>query len=194
MKKELRIFEWCRLLSPLALLSLLACHSSSAPTAAPDSAETKHPLAERPVTVEPRQAPGRAPVSARLQGPSQVEAGQDIELTAVVERNTGAEQPVSLELVLPPGARLVSGQTRELLPGGNGPLLRTFVVHLDQLPERDIELVASAGNQAFGARARGAYRYGRPEPRLAEPARSPNDLMYGGRSLGRPIELKPKRQ
>jgi hypothetical protein len=188
MKIEHRIRKFRRVVGALALSACSACHSSSAPTAAPAAAEAAS------VSVEPRRAPGRTPVSARLRGPAQAEAGRDIELTAVVERNTGADQPISIELLLPPGARLVSGRARELLPGGNGKLERTFVVHLDRLPDTEIELVATAGNQAFGARARGAYRYGRPEPRLLEPVRSPNDLMYGGRNLGRPIELKPKGQ
>lgn len=180
------------LLGTAAVLLPLACHSGSEP-------------APRPASVEPGAAPQaqaaraeraefgahRSPVVARLRGPTRVSAGQTIEIVAEVERFAGSGSSVSLRLALPPGTRLMSGKDREVLPAGNGKIERRFVVHVDSVPEGDIELVAATGNSSFGARAVGAYRFGRAEPKLVEPKRAAKDLVLGGRPLGRPIELKP---
>jgi hypothetical protein len=126
----------------------------------------------------------------RLHGPQLVSAGQDIELVAELQQFVGSSSPVELKLVLPPGVRLVSGSQSEQLPSGNAQLERRFVIHVDRVPDTDVELTASAGNLAFGAHARGAYRFGRKEPRLAVPPKSASELKVGGKSLGHPIQLK----
>jgi hypothetical protein len=171
------------LLSASAVLALSACHPAPepAPHPAPAAAGSEHA----------DFGPHRSPVVVRLSGPAQVQAGQDVELVAEIDQFVGSQSSVSLDLVLPAGTRLVAGNASEQLPPGNGTLTRRFVVHLDSVPETNVELVARAGNASFGAHAKSAYRFGRPEPKLAQPKRGTDELIIGGRSLGHPIELKP---
>jgi hypothetical protein len=126
-----------------------------------------------------------------MQGPDSVVAGQDITLVAEISQHVGDRAPVTLNLKLPAGVRLMEGSASETLPPGNSKLERRFVVHIDKVPSEDIELSADVQNPAFGARASGAYRFGRAQPKLAEPARTSQDTVVGGKNLGRPIELKP---
>jgi hypothetical protein len=180
-------------LAALSACGLSACQKTKEPVAEPRSAavEPKAPLASTPRQTEPQFGPHHSPVTVKLLGPEQVQAGQDIEVTAEVEQLVGWHAEVRLSLELPAGARLVSGETSELLPNGNGTLVRRFVVHLDRVPETDILAVASTQSQSFGARAKSSYRFGRPEPRFAEPERAPKPLTVGGKDVGRPIQLRP---
>lgn len=137
----------------------------------------------------PELGPHQSPVTVTLRGPDRVSAAQDVEIFAEVEQRAGSAE-VRLELQLPEGVRLVSGEDAEVLPSGNGRLLRRFVVHVDRVPVTDIQAVASTQSKAFGARAEGAYRFGRPEPRFAQLLRSARALKVGGKDVGRPIQLR----
>lgn len=173
----------------LAAAWLGACHDAAPPE--PTSAVAP-PVSARSAPQAPELGPHKSPVTVALHGPAQVSAGQDFELLAEVEQLAGSQAQVSLTLQLPEGVRLVSGQTSELLPSGNGKLLRRFVVHVDQVPSADIEAVASTQSMSFGARAQSAYRFGRPEPRFRAPERPEKALRVGGKDVGRPILLHPK--
>jgi len=184
-----------RLLCLLSVLACAACHESAEPVpsrqpqplaAPPSTSSATPPRAEGPVL-----GPHRSPVTVKLLGPAQVSAGQDIEVVAEVDQFVGTGAAVQLHLQLPPGAHLVSGSESELLPAGNGKLTRRFVIHLDSVPATDIEAVATTNNTSFGARAQSTYRFGRPEPRLAEPARATSPITVSGKNLGKPIQLKP---
>ena len=179
-------------IAALALTCLNACHDSSPvapPSAAPEPPAT---AATKPTPTEHAElGPHQSPVTLRLRGPEQVIAGQDIELIAEVNQRVGSQAQVSLNLQLPDGVRLVSGENGELLPSGNGTLTRRFVVHVERVPQSDIEAVASTQSTAFGARAQSAYRFGRPEPRFLAPERSERPLTVGGKNVGRPIQLHP---
>lgn len=166
---------------------VLGCNRAEpAPRPEPASASTP---AEAPATQKPQLGPHKSPVTVKLSGPEQVSAGQDIEVVAEIEQRAGSV-PVALSLQLPDGVRLVSGQSEELLPVGNGKLQRRFVVHVDRVPTTDIEVVADTSGSSFGAHAKSAYRFGRPEPRFAQPPRSGKPITVGGREVGRPIQLK----
>ncbi|MDF3066643.1 MAG: hypothetical protein K0R38_2244 [Polyangiaceae bacterium] len=176
----MRIPSVCIFISALA-----ACHSG-------EPAPERQPAVSTP---PPRQAPElgphRSPVSVKLAGPEQVTAGQDIEVVARIDRRVGSDAAVSIALQLPDGARLVSGNPNEVLPSGNGVVERRFVVHLDRVPSTDIQVVAETNSTSFGAHAKSAYRFGRPEPRFAEPPRSGKQVQVGGREVGKPIRLQP---
>lgn len=165
----------------------LGCNSAE-PAPRPEPALAKTPAAA-PAEQKPQMGPHKSPVTVKLSGPEQVVAGQDIEVIADIEQRAGSV-PVTLELQLPDGVRLVSGEAEELLPAGNGKLQRRFVVHVDRVPTSDIEVVADTSSSSFGAHAKSVYRFGRPEPRFAEPPRSGKPLTVGGREVGRPIQLK----
>ncbi|RYZ03976.1 MAG: hypothetical protein EOO73_25295 [Myxococcales bacterium] len=169
----------------LFALCLAACRNG-------EPAAERQPAVSRPSSLQaPELGPHQSPVSVQLSGPAQVTPGQDIEVFARIDRRAGSAAAVSLELELPEGARLVSGNPSEVLPAGNGVLERRFVVHLDRVPSTDIQVVAQTSAASFGARAKSAYRFGRPEPRFAEPPRSGKSLKVGGRDVGKPIQLQP---
>jgi len=168
----------------------VACQSQSSPPAAAH-AENVAPTPPAPSSEKPEFGPHRPPVVVRMQGPDSVALGQDITLVAEIEQHVGDKAAVTLNLKLPAGVRLVEGAASETLRPGNTRLERRFVVHIDKLPTEDIELSVDTQNPAFGARATGAYRFGRAQPKLAEPVRTDQDTLIGGKNLGRPIELKP---
>jgi hypothetical protein len=193
MTVRLQITAFPVLLGASVALAMCGCHSAAEPAPPPAPIGSVGPPAS-PADAEAQHAEfgaHRSPVVVRMSGPADVQAGQDIELVAEVEQFVGAKSTVSLDLALPPGARLVSGNPSEQLPPGNGTITRRFVVHLDVVPKTDVELVARTGNVSFGARATGTYRFGRPTPAFVQPKRSADELIVGGRSLGHPIELKP---
>lgn len=177
----------------LSLAALSACHSGG-PAPEREPALSATPGAVGPRRPTPELGPHQSPVTVSLAGPGQVRAGQDIEVVARVDRRAGADALVALELELPEGARLVSGDAKEMLPAGNGVLERRYVIHLDRVPTTDIQVVARADTSSFGARAKSAYRFGRPEPRFVEPPRSERRLNVGGRDVGAPIQLQPAPQ
>jgi hypothetical protein len=176
------------LLASVTLTLVVACER--APQAAMQTSTPPQAIAAAPSTNQLAFSAHRSPITVKLLGPAQAMSGQDVEVTAEIEQHVGADA-VHLELRLPPGARLVAGSQTELLPSGDGTLQRHFVVHLDRLPDGDLELEAAVGSRGFGARAHGAYRFGRPEPRFAEPRRG-KPLTLNGRDLGTPIDLHPK--
>jgi len=185
------------------VLGLIGCHSEPAPPAAhaeqsaapANSVEAASAAASSTEPSEkPEFGPHRGPVVVRLRGPDQVVAGQDITLVALIEQRVGDSAPVTLDLQLPEGVRLVDGAASETLPAGNGTLERRFVVHVDSVPANDVELVAHTRGTGFGAHAKGAYRFGRGERRLPEPARTQQDTVVGGKNLGPAIDLSKNAQ
>jgi hypothetical protein len=176
-------------LAATCLLSLAACSRSAQPSPDPQPQTPQVPPAKAALSAQqqPELSAHRSPISLKLLGPEQVSAGQDIDLTAEIEQFVGSS-PVSIELQLPAGARLVSGAQTELLPPGNAKLVRHYLVHLDTVPDSDLELVAGTRTASFGARARSSYRFGRPEPRFTDPPRG-KPLTVNGHDVGTPIEL-----
>jgi len=133
----------------------------------------------------------QSPVVVSLRGPAQVEAGQVVELVAQVQSRAG-RTPIALSLRLPEGAQLVSGESAEELHGENGTLVRRYLVRINHVPSQDVEAVATASGESFGARASAMYRFGRAEPRFAGLPRATEPLRIAGKSVGRPVLLEPK--
>jgi hypothetical protein len=169
------------------MLMLGACRATEPAGSAPVEPPSTPSNAEGD---QPVLSPHHSPLLVSLHGPDQAAAGQDITLVAEIDQTLGQGRDLSLELRLPPGARLVSGKASELVSAVPGKLERRFVVHLDGVPADDIELVASTNQRSFGARAKSSYRFGRPEPRLPELQRAAQPLYVGGRNVGHPIELR----
>jgi hypothetical protein len=53
----------------------------------------------------------------------------------------------------------------------------------------DLRVVADARGVGYGMRATTAYRFGRPAPKLVQPARSDTASLANGKRLGKPIPL-----
>lgn len=138
----------------------------------------------------PRFEAHRSLMKVALRGPERVAAGDTVELEAEVEPFVGAPS-FNLDLRLPDGVRLVSGAKSELVAEA-GKVVRRFTVHIDRVPDGDVELDAKIRGTSFGVQGRSTYRFGRPEPRFAEPVRG-KALRVGGRDVGQPIELHQAR-
>jgi hypothetical protein len=95
-----------------------------------------------------------------------------------------------LQLTVPLGARLISGQASERIVDANDVVRRTMTLQLDSLPSTDLLVALDIDGPASGAHARGAYRFGRPEAAATMAPRS-NPLIINGRSRGQPVPLGP---
>lgn len=131
-----------------------------------------------------------SPIVLEARGPANVAPGATVDVVVLVRRQGDLVAPVTLEVRLPPGAHLVSGVLVESLPDpGVQGLTRTFRVTIGAVPADDVVAVASAQGTGWGARAEASYRFGRPEPRLPDPARRDEVVLPGGRSLGAPVTM-----
>jgi hypothetical protein len=145
------------------------------------------PTAEKPAASASR--PQRSPLSLAVEGPSSVTAPSEIDLTIVLHRLWNTLDPVVLSVDLPPGARLISGSTSETLAPSSLSPTRSLRIKIDRVPSADLVVRADLGGQAYGAHARAVYRFGRAEPKLAQPAGSV--VAIGGRPIGKVIPLPP---
>jgi hypothetical protein len=178
--------------SPLAF-ALFACTSprelppqATAPPAAPEAAVSH---SSRPTSAN-QARPQRAPLVVSVSAKGRVERGGDLDLTITLDRVApGAATRLSVEL--PPGATLVSGLQVQDVPGDSTHAERSLRVHLaGNIPASDIHIVADTAGTGYGAHATTAYRFGRPDPVLAQPARTGAPVLVHGSNLGKPIELQ----
>lgn len=136
-------------------------------------------------------ASGSEPFSLRVDGPGSVSRGQTIEVALVLERAEAFDAAVKLTVSLPAGAALVEGRLDDVLEfGAETTARRSIKVRFDEVPSGDIVATASVTLPGRGMSSRVAYRFGRPEPKLEQPARVDAPIVVGGRSLGRPIVVK----
>jgi hypothetical protein len=153
----------------------------------PHGSVTAAPGVETPVASASR--PRRSPLSLAVKGPSRVTAPSEIELTIVLHRLWDTPDPVVLTVDLPPGARLISGATSETLAPSSQPRARSLRIELERVPSADLVVRADLGGRGYGAHSRAVYRFGRPEPKPANPAGSV--VVIGGRPVGKVIPLSP---
>jgi hypothetical protein len=113
----------------------------------------------------------------------------ELELEVVIERRTS--DPVSLEIALPAGAELIDGALRETLDQPGRRIVRKLLLRLPNgVPADDVRVIADARGVGYGVRATTAYRFGRPLPKLAQPARGGTASIANGKRLGKPIPLQ----
>ncbi len=173
-----------------ALAAFVTCgcakHSDALPPHASTAAEPE-PAAED--AGGPRLQ--RAPVVVWVDGPAQVQAGSELTLRVTIERNAGSD-PLDLNIVLPAGAVLVSGQTQERITGDARHVERTLGLRLTgAIPAADLDVSVDSRGIGYGVHATSAYRFGRPEPKLPQPPRAGPPVMVRGQSVGNPIPLGP---
>jgi len=170
-------------------LALLACNASGdrVPSAlSPLPNATGEPSSE---SVAQSAQLRHSPVEVRVNGPDQIGSSTDITVQVLIDRI--AKDPLSLRVVLPPGASIISGAREEQITGGSGHIERTLVLHLaNGVPPDDVRVIVDAGGPDYGVHATAAYRFGRPEPKLPQPARTGKSVVVNGRNLGTPIPLK----
>lgn len=157
-------------------LSMLGCTKPPAQTS----------LSATPV---PAERLHRAPLAVSVDGPKAPVAGAEFDIKVLVERVGGARGSVTLVVALPAGVDLVQGTLRETVGGTEGRIERTLKVRASAIPDEDLKIIASSSGHGWGVRATGAYRFGRPEPRLPQPPRSGPPLIVHGHNLGQGIPL-----
>ena len=131
----------------------------------------------------------RAPVEVRVWGPEHVAGGSDVTLRIAIDKAT--RDPLDLHVALPPGAELVAGATDERISDPSGHIERTLVVRMPNgVPADDLNVTVDSQGAASGVHTAAAYRFGRPEPTLAQPPRPGVPAIVEGKTLGTPIPLK----
>jgi hypothetical protein len=171
--------------SALCFLLVTACTTNSS------AANRATPPPEASTTaVEPDAA--RAPLLVRWQVLS--DTGGTLRVSAVVTRKAKFRVPIDVQVNVPEGLRLVSGETSfqlgaDLQPGETVAALEfTYTT----IPQGDLQLVASASGPGMGVRAADAYRFGRPEPVPPRPQATGPAVKVGNVNLGPSIPLDGK--
>lgn len=151
-------------------LLLTACPGKGATVAVTDPTAT-NPAAE----VAPAAMPGAAahlavPLVLHLRGPDKPQARAQIivEIEVVLHGPTPGE--LAWQLQTPAGCRLrqpANGRLPPVAAGATGTVKATVTLELiGEAPADDfVATLAGAGN-GWGISAKGAYRFGRPEPKL----------------------------
>ena len=114
-----------------------------------------------------------------------------LRIVARIERVTSFGAPLTVSVVVPRDAQLVSGQTAFAIPAGMpaGVEERVYVLRFDATPQEDLQLIADIQTPSFGAHARDVYRFGRKAPEVAAPAHNGPEVRMGGVPLGRAVML-----
>jgi len=143
----------------------------------------------------PGEPPARnAPFVVRLEGPAAVPSDGKVELDIVIERRVPDASPLELLVRPPDGTTVVGGATRETIVDGSATTLRRhLVLQVPAMPAQDLEVDLDARATGARAHATAAYRFGRAEPRLPDPARPRMPVTVHGHSVAHPIQLAPPR-
>jgi hypothetical protein len=140
------------ILTTIALcVSLSACSTASNGTAPSNNGPSYGPTAQEGM---------RAPVVLNLRGPDPVPAQGDIKLDVEIQVREPIKVPTYLNVMVPPGAQLLSGAPSETLTlNAAGTLMRTYMVRLNGPLTQPIIATAEAKdpNGAFGFRAEKRY-------------------------------------
>jgi hypothetical protein len=133
----------------------------------------------------------RAPLLVRWQLVS--DANGSLKVEAVLERRVTLRTPVTVQIEVPAGLQLVSGQTALEIPAGAAPGSTSLPLEFRYAgtPPDDLRLVADSAGAKLGVHAVASYRFGRPEPAQARPTPSGPSLKAGGLDLGPSVQIKP---
>lgn len=159
-----------RLIAAISITHLFACAEGEkhAPTTGAAASFSMH----EEMSHEP-------PLTLHIDGPSHVSPGDTIVLTITIRR-TLVDDPIDLDVRLPPGAILIEGNRFERVadPGARS-LARHLRVRVDSGSISDVVVIASTRGVSYGASVQAAYRFGRPEPMLPQP-QLPTVKLGGG--------------
>ncbi len=170
----------------LALLPLSSACRTSGPNGTPP-AQLSEP--ERVASAE--TAP-QSPLLARWQVLS--DAGGRLRISAILDRKVAFVVPIEVQVRIPSGLRMLSGQSSFQVPPNTPPgeTSVTFEFAYTSVPTADLNLVADVGSNAMGVHATVSYRFGRREPEPIRPERSGPNVKFGTTDLGPAIETDKK--
>lgn len=183
-----------RLLGLLAVVASASCGGGKPTAVRPDQPSPSDISPPENATGHAADQEARAPLRLTLSGPKAPKAGEQIEVSIVVERTAAAFNPLELRVALPRSAKLVDGELLQTIDDkASTKWARVIKVQIDEVPAEDIVVTVDVRGDGFGAHASSAYRFGRPEPRLPDP---PTDTprSVGGLDVGSAIPLgQPKK-
>jgi hypothetical protein len=150
-------------------------------------------------------APGKAPeqasdtvashhtqmIGAFLHGPITPVASQPIQLTLEVTRHIPLKAEITVDVRLPAGASLRTGETHTRLAANDAARRDQLVYELagGPMPSEDLVVVVDARGAGFGYHAELPYRYGRPAPVPDAPEASGANVQVGGKSFGKSVQV-----
>lgn len=132
----------------------------------------------------PRTEAPRAPATLALEVVSgEPLPGTRMELRARLDKHGVWDAPVTMDVRVPAGARLL----RQSAVSGES----TFEIELTTVPVEDLVVVADSQTEGAGFHAEARYRFGRPEPVKSGPAREGDSVTTpAGADLGQPVKMK----
>jgi hypothetical protein len=149
---------------------------------------------QRDPSEAPESAAGQAPIAGRLIAPEGVPVpGSEVVLRWVVEQRGNFGVPLDVTVRAPSGVS-VRGDTQAHLGAAVGVREGTLRVTFASIPAEDLVVVVHGREDHAGYHQELAYRFGRPEPVVQEPTRSPVPARVGGRILGRPVRADQRAQ
>jgi hypothetical protein len=133
-----------------------------------------------------------SPIEATLRGPDVIPASGEVELVLQLTRSMATMAPIRVDVTLPAGVDLIAGVASDVVTDTTATSIeRRFKLRYPSIPTTDALFVVDWQTKAAGFHAKLPYRFGRPAPATAEPARLPTETrLPGGTSLGRPILTK----
>ena len=162
----------------VGIVASLAGCGSPAPTSTP----VEHPTAQ---ATQPEQDVA-SPINARLEAPQGVPQPGQLTITWFVEQPGSLNLPLDVSVMTPSGVT-VSGDTTVTIQPGERITRGVLTVEFEVIPADDLVVVVHGAAEHAGFHAELPYRFGRPEPVVADPVRSGPALRIGGRDLGQTI-------
>jgi hypothetical protein len=182
-------------LLPLSLLALLgaACTTpdKQAPTAAPTAATTVAVAPTTTAKATPVTDEAVPPLFLKVHAPATLGTDVDVDIDVEILRTAPDLVPMQLMVSVPSGAQLVKGLARETITDGTSTSIhRVITVHVGPtVPATDVVFTVDANGAGTGVHATNAYRFGRPEPKLAQPSPGQGPALSAkGIKLGKPIK------
>ncbi|MSQ82670.1 MAG: hypothetical protein EXR77_07095 [Myxococcales bacterium] len=134
--------------------------------------------------------PMRAPMVATWTGPPEVRAGQTIVVKLEIGRTIINKLPLDVTMTVPEGVEIIGKSLPKTIVDGKSKLIRhTLKLQLKRVPTTDLVATVAVQGQAYGVTANAVYRFGRPPPKLPDPAQGQRDIKVNGRSFGPAIPL-----
>lgn len=115
-----------------------------------------------------------------------------IALRLRIERRTRWPLPISIQVAVPSGVRVLRGETQVELGVSEEPGVAyvDFELAVDSVPQEDLVAIVDSRSSGAGLHAEPHYRFGRPDPaETTVPTNGPR-LQVGGHDLGPGVLLE----
>ena len=169
----------------LSGLTAIACSANSG------NAKTPPPRVAEYDAGTDQDAP-QAPLLVRWQLIS--DEGGRLRISSVIAHRAVLGVPVDVQIEVPDGLQLISGETSFQLEANvpPGEAVNTLEFTYASTPPGDLKLVANVSGPGMGVHAVDVYRFGRAPPTQPRPQPSGPGNKIGNVDLGQPIQIDKK--